>query len=369
MTGTIRSGNLLSRSGLAKESRLGDPEQVAGAPAQRSQAGTTRWRYLWESVKFSAIALVTAVALLLLLERALFDMAAVAAQVPIQGPSPNDKLLLAARYPDTRVLYVGDSRVLTDIHPAIVSEACGCGPGFNAGFSAADLRLTRIMANRLLQKLSPELVVIGVSQWELSDQAQIQVWGPARELVPPWELPGFGVSLDEPEEVREAVESVWRLYKYRDELRAALEPGADTAGREDARRGFIPKRETRRVGEEHLNRDQQRFFADFSVDGTRTEALRALVAELHRRGIRVLLVAPPLYPRFYDRVRDEVALFHSAMEELAAQNGAVFEDLTVSRPIGLTAGNFRDAVHLDEAGASKFSRHLGNLIRSGLGTR
>jgi hypothetical protein len=343
-------------------------QETRRAPAQRSQAGTTRRRYLWESAKFSAIALVTAVALLFLLERALFDTPAVAAQLPIQGPSPNDKLLLAARYPDTRVLYLGDSRVLTDIHPGIVSEACGCGPGFNAGFPAADLRLTRIMANRLLQKLSPELVVIGVSQWELSDQAQIQVWGPARELVAPWELPDFGVSLDEPEEVEEAVESVWRLYKYRDELRAALEPGADTAGREDARRGFSPNRKSRRVDEEDLSRDQQRFFADFSVDGTRAETLRWLVGDLRRRGIRVVLVAPPLYPRFYDGVRDEVALFHSAMQEVAAENGAVFEDLSVSRPIGLTAGNFRDAVHLDEAGASKFSRHLGNLIRSHLGT-
>src|SRR3712207_6849900 len=66
-------------------------------------------------------------------------------------------------------LFRSDSRVLFGISPTHVSETCGCGPGYNAAFAAADTRLTRVMADRVLEKLSPGLVVIGVSQWELSD--------------------------------------------------------------------------------------------------------------------------------------------------------------------------------------------------------
>ena len=79
-------------------------------------------------------------------------------------------------------------------------------------------------------------------------------------------------------------------------------------------------------------------------------------------------MAPPLYSKLYERVPAEVALFRSAMEQLAAENGVPFEDVTDPRPIGLKAGNFRDGVHLDRAGATTFSRHLGNLIRSRFGT-
>ena len=95
--------------------------------------------------------------------------------------SPNDKLLLAARYRDAEVLYLGDSRVFYGVDPSIVSEACGCGPGFNGAVPAADPSLTSVMADRLLQKLSPRLLVLGVSQWELSDEADIPVDDPARD--------------------------------------------------------------------------------------------------------------------------------------------------------------------------------------------
>jgi hypothetical protein len=347
---------------------LAVPREVRNAATRQSRPRSPGWRYFWESAKFTAIALLTAVAVLLLLERVLFDTPALAARLPVGGDSPQDKLLLAARYPDTQVLYLGDSRVRTDIHPGIVSQTCACGPGFNAGFGAADLRLTSIMSDRLLQKLSPELVVISVSQWELSDGARIEVWGPARELMPPWQLRSFGVSLDEPQDVRDAIGSFWRLYKHRAKLRAAVDPGASAPRPDDTRRGFTPDRRTRQVGDDDLERVRQRFFANVSVEGNRTQALRSLIANLRQRGIQVLLVAPPLYSKLYDRVPDEVALFRSAMEQIAAENSVAFEDATDPRPIGLKAGNFRDGIHLDQAGASTFSRHLGNVIGSRFGT-
>ena len=339
-----------------------------GALAIASLRGGRRRSLLWESAKFAAIAILTAVAVLLVLDWVLFETRVVAPRLPLEDDgSPSDKLLLAARYPDVQVLHLGDSRVLYGIHPVIVSRECGCGGGFNGAFSAADLRLTGIMADRLLQKLSPKLVLIGVSQWDLSDAADIHVWGPAPELVPPWQLGEFGVSLNGAAEMREVLGAGWRLYKYRGELREALDPWSDTDDLDDPRRGFDEYRARRRLRAEDLEFRHRQWFTDFSIDGRRTEALRELLADLRGRGVQVVLVAPPMYPGFYDRVRGEVAMFRTAVEQIAREHGAAFEDVTDPGRIGLTSENFRDVVHLDEEGAERLSRHAGRVIRALVG--
>ena len=326
------------------------------------------WRYLGASAKFAAVALVTAVAALLLLDWLLFDTPLVAPRLPLDDDGrPSDKLLLAARYRDARLLYLGDSRMLFGVNPSVVSETCRCGPGYNGAFPAADTRLTRVMAVRLLRTLSPGVAVIGVSQWELSDAANIHVEGAVEELVPPWQWAEFGVDFDgRPEQVGEALGALWRVYGYRGELRAWLDPSANKPRPDDRRRGFHVYRENRRLREEHLDQRQRQWFTNFSVRGRRAEALRGLVADLRARGIRVILVAPPLYPNFQARVRRQVDQFRTAMGELATETGAHFEDFTAPQRIGATPAHFLDVVHLNEGGADRLSHALGRVIKARL---
>jgi hypothetical protein len=354
------------------------PAVIAGRPAVLAPAGARPahapsravpdWRSLWAATAFVATALLTATALLVLLDRLLFDVPIVARRLPLDDViSPYGKLLLADRYRDAEVVYLGDSRVHFGIHPDIVSEACECGPGFNAGFSASDPSLTRIMAERVLDKLSPRLVVIGLSQWELSDSADIRMWGPAPELVEPWRWAEFGLDFGRPAEVRDALGDAWRIYRFRAELRVALDPWSPEAGKTQQRRGFDIHDDSRRLRERDLDDRQEQFFTDFSVRGRRAEALRGLLADLRGRGIPVLVVAPPLYPDFHARVRRQVDRFGEAVAELAAENGAVFEDLTDARRSGLTKESFRDVVHIGKEGSTKFSRQLGKIIRARFG--
>ena len=222
------------------------------------------------------------------------------------------------------------------------------------------------MADRVLEKLSPELVVIGISQWELSDGAQIPIKRPAMDLVAPWQLDDLGIAVDPAEQVDVAVSAVWRLYRYRAEVRAALAPPSPTDFLDESRRGFDALGRERRLRERDLDQREQQWFSDFTVHGRRADSLRELLADLHGRGIRVVLVAPPLYERFHARVRGEVDAFRVAMEQLAAESGAPFLDLTIARRLGLDGDDFQDVVHLDEAGAVEFSRYLGREIRSRL---
>ena len=80
-----------------------------------------------------------------------------------------------------------------------------------------------------------------------------------------------------------------------------------------------------------------------------------------------MLVAPPLQDNFHARVRRDVGTFRTAVEQLAAERGALFEDLTAAQPIGLTRDDFQDVVHLTEPGTIKFSRYLSRMLRSRLG--
>ena len=354
-------------------SRLPAGDPVHPPPARRSARGGGPWRYLWAGATFAAIALLAAAATLALLDWVVFDTPVVAPRLRVGGQGlPREKLLMAPRYRDARVLYLGDSRILVGVDPTVVSEACGCGPGYNGAFAAADPRLTRIMAGQLLRTLSPEVVVIGVSQWELSDEANILLYRPALELVPPWQLAELDITLDDREERIDAtVSAVWRLYRYRREVRATLDPSGPelpSSGelRNESRRGFYVNSAPRRHRERGLDERQQRWFTDFSVEGRRTEALRGLLADLRGRGVRVVLVAPPLHRAFHARVRREVQAFRAAVEQLAAESGATFLDLTAPERSGLTNAHFQDFVHLDEAGATRFSRFLGEAIRSRL---
>ena len=313
--------------------------------------------------------LLSAAATLLLLDRLLFDTPAVTRHLHVADDGlPRGKLLQAARYRDTRVLYVGDSRILTGVDPSVVSETCGCGPGYNGAFAAADPGLTRIMANQLLRRLSPEVVVIGVSQWELSDAATIRLARPTAELVPPWQLDEFGVTLDPSDQVEALVGVVWQLYRYRGDVRATLDPSAGTARADEQRRGFRPWEEGgTRLREPDLDRRQRQWFTDFSVEGRRADALRGLLADLRGRGIRVVLVAPPVHDAFHARLRRQIDLFRTAVEQLAADGGAAFEDLTAPRRSGLSRSHFRDFVHLNDEGVVVFSRHLGQVLKSHVG--
>ena len=306
---------------------------------------------------------------LLILDWVLFDTPALASRLPIgnNDGSPNDKLLLAARYPDAQVLYLGDSRIFYGVDPIIVSESCRCGPGFNGAIPAADPGLTRIMADHLLRRLSPRLVVLGLSQWELSDEARIPIEDPAREIVPPWQLAELGMWRDDPAGAQEWLSAAWRLYRYRGEVRAALDEWASTSPREDPRRGFEVYSERRRLREEDQDRRERQWFSDFSVEGRRAGALRGMLADLRARGIEVVLVAPPLYPDFHAQVRREVATFHAVVEELANEHGAAFVDVTEPQRIGLTPSHFLDVVHLNEEGTTIFSRHLGAVLGTRLG--
>jgi hypothetical protein len=340
----------------------GASERLAPANVWRDRV---RWRTVGAATEFVFVVLVSAMLTLFFIDWLLFDSPLVAPHWRLgqNDGSPSDKLLLANQYRDSEVLFLGDSRTLRGIDPAEVSKECRCGPGFNAGFSASDPGLNRLMTARLLEKMSPHTVVISVSQWELSDKARIRVDYPTRELARPLQLRQYGQRISDDDDVQMALSSLWRLYNYRGQIRASLEAWASRRPPEHTRRGYHEDREKIRVQEKDLDEGEERFFDDFSVRGRRAQELRGLIADLRSRDIEVLLIAPPLYPSFQQRVKRQVASFTETMEQIAAESGVRFVDLTLPERSGLTNRHFNDIVHLSADGAARYSRQIGKLLK------
>ncbi len=113
--------------------RLADSAWSRAAPCGRRHAQPRCWQPR-AVTSFIAIALLAATAVLVMLDWFLFEALVMARRLPLgDESSPNDKLLLADRYRDANVLYLGDSRVQYGINPDVVSLECRCGPGLQRG--------------------------------------------------------------------------------------------------------------------------------------------------------------------------------------------------------------------------------------------
>src|SRR5437764_14769330 len=180
---------LLAQQVSAPTARDGskDPAAAQGAPL------TTPWVSIGRQARPIAVAAATCLAVLLTIEIAFFRSGFFATHVAISNPqTPLAKLALAERQRDTRVLYVGDSTMMTSVLPTVVSATCECGPGFNGGFSAANPWLTRAMTERLLGVMHPRVVVVSVGPWTVDARAHFEDTELARQLMSPAEIEALG---------------------------------------------------------------------------------------------------------------------------------------------------------------------------------
>ena len=171
---------------------------------------------LWAHRGSIAIGLVTCLVVLVAVELAVFRSGLFLSHVGFASPvSPIAKLALAERAPNARLLFVGDSTVLADVAPAVVTQTCDCGEGFNGAFAAANARTTLAMTRRLLGILHPRLVVVDAAPWLVDTSGQFTGDLFAREVLSPADLYALGEPVDAVGMVDKEVGSVWTAYGQR----------------------------------------------------------------------------------------------------------------------------------------------------------
>jgi hypothetical protein len=310
----------------------------------------------------------TATCLLLLaaVELAFFRSGFFASQVAVSDPQwPAAKLAIAARQTDARVLYVGDSTIMTSVLPTLVSAACECGPGFNAGFSAADPWLTDAMTRQLLEVMHPALVVISTSPWTVDGGAHFVVSESARELMSAAELEARGAPLDLSLRLDASIGDLWSAYGQRQLLKEWASTFAPGQRYDETLRGYYVAAGSAN-SYARLVAQADRLFEDVgqaSSSAPGAVVIRTLVDDLRARGIEVAFLLPPLHAAAFEQAGPYLASADVALRELAAQSGVPLIDCRAA----VSSADFRDVTHLVESGAERHSSCVGDQIRALVG--
>ncbi len=343
---------------------VASPRAVLCPPASTAVArhGATPWPIFRKHRSSIALALAVCFAVLVGAELAFFRSGFFISHFSLSNPDfPMGKVALAERMPDARVLYVGDSTILTGIAPAVVTDACRCGPGLNGAFGASTPWLTAAMTRHLLAIEHPELVVIGVSPWSADAGAQFADSELAHEVLSPADLTALGQSNDLPQTIQARLGDVWSAYGQRillKEWAASLVPHQ----RYDmAERGFFAYPGTF-TSSAQLVAAVGHLVPDLATEPTPTApgltVTGELIDDLRGRGIDVAIVVPPLHPFAYEQVGTYLDRADAVVRAFAVAHGATLIDCRAS----VGPADFRDLVHLGEAGALKQSRCIGEQL-------
>jgi hypothetical protein len=313
------------------------------------------------------IGMATCLVVLIAVELVVFRSGFFMSHAAVTRPDfPLAKLALAARAPETRVLYVGDSTVLTSVDPDVVSEACNCGRGFNAAFNGATPWYISSMTRRLLGEVHPKVVVIGVSPWHLDSGGHFVAtdvyYEIARELMSPDEVAGLGGGLQLGETVDAQLTNVWSAYGQRALVKVWLGSLLPGQRYDESRRGFYAPPGTA-LNAAQLASAIDRLFGrvkEPTPAAPGVMAFSSLITELRARGIQVAIMLPPVHPAGYQQVGTYLNGAEVAVREFAAQRGLPIVDCRAL----VSPGDFRDLDHLLESGAAKYSTCVGNQLRT-----
>lgn len=341
---------------------------VPGFPAPEAVTiACSPWQIFRARARSIGIAFATCLVVLLTLELAIFRSGFFASHVRFFNPIfPTEKLALAARSTDARLLYVGDSMILSDVAPAIVSAVCQCGPGFNGAFAGANPRLTDAMTRRLLSLMHPQLVVVGLSPWVVGDNARYDAGDFAREIIPPVDLYELGTPVDAIGTVDKALGRVWSAYGQRNLIKewlASLVPGQQY---DEALRGLrvppgsasSPVQLAEAANTAFGGLKQPKSSAPGAI------ATGSLISELRTRGIAVAILVPPLHPAAHRQAGPYLDRADAAIRELALEHAVPVIDCRSA----VSSDDFRDLTHLLYSGAVKHSTCVGDQIRTLLAT-
>ena len=324
------------------------------------------WPILRTHARAIFVTVATCVVLLAAVELAFFRSGFFASHVAVSDPQwPAAKLAIAVRQPDTRVLYVGDSTIMTSVLPTIVSGACECGPGFNGGFSAADPWLTDAMTRRLLGFMQPRLVVISVSPWTVDSGAQFADSESARDLMSPAELEARGAPLDLEQRIDRGLGSLWSAYGQRQLLKEWASALTPDQRYDEALLGYYVAPGSAN-SYARLVAQTERLFEDVgdpSPAAPGAIVIGSLVDDLRARGITVAFLVPPLHSAALERAGPYLERADAAIRELAAEHAVPVIDCRAT----VTAADFRDVTHLVESGAERHSGCVGEQIRTIVG--
>lgn len=282
----------------------------------------------------------------------------------------------------TDVVFVGSSMARDDLVPDVFTGADPAGrTAYNASLDAASPELLRRwVRDQVLPTTDPGVVVIGVSSFDLNDEASTPraalrafddaaytAEGPAARIEATFTrhlaIVRHRASLRDPETLFPAI-----VDRLRGERATRPSPrgidgvvGADGQG--------LSRRDLEYSGSEAaVRRLREQFLEPFEIGGMQAGALRQLLVEIEGTGAEAVVAVLPVtadYVTAHPRGDGDLAAFRDELRAAVAGTGAHLLELP-RRPVR----QFADTHHLNGAGADALSRELpGHLDAAGVPVR
>jgi hypothetical protein len=280
-----------------------------------------------------------------------------------------------ARRGGASVVLLGSSMMNAAANAEALGAALGVRrPAFNAALNGADLRTVELWARRIVvPRLRPRIVVIGFNAGEFNANGDIQneLYGKLVESPLGRAAIGGGSVLDRLESWL-----VQRSYliRYRSVLR---QPWDAAVGQDPGRRRlavtpagtleiidrFHARPYTPGAARQLANWD--RAFTRYAPGGPQRAALERLVRDLVRQGVTVIVVRMPVtgdLARLLPRGTADLEAFGRALAAFVSSHPVRFVDADAA--LGGDTSLFTDPLHLNAAGAARFTAILADALRS-----
>ena len=258
--------------------------------------------------------------------------------------------------PDQRLtLFIGNSRMMGGIDPAVVMSGADGKMGYNLSFNGLYLEDLQLMLDAFVQSCDCRVEhVYANPAIFLREQQGIQGISALHRFLSAVDSDAMQ-ALQEKDAVYAVTMRLFPLLHFNNEffLRALY---YSLTGRNDQDR-IIKYRFT-------LTREVQDRLAGLTLDSDLDrESIEAFRLSLARSSIRLILVQPPYHRAYIENVPGFAAT-NSDWKNIIASTGVDYldhSDLFMDQP-----GLFADPVHLNRAGQQQYSRYLQGIIQAGI---
>lgn len=255
----------------------------------------------------------------------------------------------------SQLVVVGSSMARDNIRVDLLAESLSLvEEAHNAGLAGADVTVVRRwLSAEVVPRLQPERVVWAVSSLDFNPNRvgrSAEGWDGSRATAT-----GFYATVDR------VLGKVSNLSEYRNELRApaALLRLGDGSGPGSESLSAV----TNRTGSMERGQDpgqiRDQMLLDYRIGEQEAAAFRDGLLDLVSVDIAVIVVVQPVpgdYVKAHPRGRDDYADFRAAVTRIAATAGVPVLDYSSD----FTMGDFADALHMNETGATAFTSRLAN---------
>lgn len=271
------------------------------------------------------------------------------------------------------VVFAGSSSMNAAADPRLATRMVGAGdPAFNAALNGSDLRSVGFwLTNVVCPRLDPAVVVVGTTSLEWNDNGITQADFYAKLIRSDAALELTG-RLGTVGRLESWLEDYSYLARYRTELRRpthilhgdprAKDAAVDELGTLRAIRNF--QKRPYAVPPEFRRRTKEESFHDYTVGGAQENTLARLSSELQRMDATLVVVKMPVTSDVFGlhpHGKRDYKSYERALKQFVESHDVVFVDAAsrISDP-----KFFVDPVHLNAAGAARFTRLLARTLRS-----